>query len=580
MEENLKELKEIKEGLKSKGKGKKLSEEEKAELRERYGVIKEIPEQIVEEVEVVEKKPERKEEIPEVLLKVERMDARVSAVEEYKKILDEKISRISEEIGELRSTFLALDKRFSSIEINAERVLKAVSEVKPEAIKGNFEKVDKEILETNARIERLNAMLESLKKEWSELKSAFDKIKNLENVLDVARKIEEKIAKVEEVSRYADRTAAKVEVVFSELSGKLGEIERQKGKIGKLDELTKEMVKMLDEISLRLPKFAEKGEIERALEEVEKKIQVSPKEFNEIKNAIKEGSLEISEMRKILEGYENKLKIFDERVGKIENVANSLESRIDSKIGDKLNAFESKINGISEEVRSFDSKFASMLNNMEILNKKVEDVSSLEISEIKNKLGENESKLKIFDERVGKIENAVNNLESRIDSKIGDKLNLFENKINGVIEEVRSFDSKFASMLNNMEILNKKVEDVKVGYEEKIRESTKIIEEFSIIAKNLMKAMEEESKRIKNIEKIAKINFEINKLQNLTTEEEVNKSLENIRNFVNEMKSLGIFDDGIKEFIGKSLLNFAENWSYYDENLSNLYLKEAKAYLS
>jgi chromosome segregation ATPase len=494
MEENLKELKEIKEGLKIRGKGKKLSEEEKAELRERYGVIKEIPEQIVEEVEVVEKKPERKEEIPEVLLKVERMDARVSAVEEYKKILDEKISRISEEIGELRSTFLALDKRFSSIEINAERVLKAVSEVKPEAIKGNFEKVDKEILETNARIERLNAMLESLKKEWSELKSAFDKIKNLENVLDVARKIEEKIAKVEEVSRYADRTAAKVEVVFSELSGKLGEIERQKGKIGKLDELTKEMVKMLDEISLRLPKFAEKGEIERALEEVEKKIQVSPKEFNEIKNAIKESSIEISEMMKILEGYKNKLKIFDERVGKIENVVNSLESRIDSEIGDKLNAFESKINGISEEVRSF--------------------------------------------------------------------------------------DSKFASMLNNMEILNKKVEDVKVGYEEKIRESTKIIEEFSIIAKNLMKAMEEESKRIKNIEKIAKINFEINKLQNLTTEEEVNKSLENIRNFVNEMKSLGIFDDGIKEFIGKSLLNFAENWSYYDENLSNLYLKEAKAYLS
>jgi hypothetical protein len=131
-----------------------------------------------------------------------------------------------------------------------------------------------------------------------------------------------------------------------------------------------------------------------------------------------------------------------------------------------------------------------------------------------------------------------------------------------------------------MEVLNKKVEDVKVGYEEKIRESTKIIEEFSTIAKNLMKAIEEESKRIKNIEKIAKINFEINKLQNLTTEEEVNKSLENIRNFVNEMKSLGIFDDGIKEFIGKSLLNFAENWSYYDENLSNLYLKEAKAYLS
>ena len=53
----------------------------------------------------------------------------------------------------------------------------------------------------------------------------------------------------------------KSENVFSELNRKVSELENQKEKIAKLDELTLEMTKMLDEVTLKLTKFVNKKDL-------------------------------------------------------------------------------------------------------------------------------------------------------------------------------------------------------------------------------------------------------------------------------------------------------------------------------
>jgi len=425
------ELEELKESVLGKKEEDKKAKRE--ELAKRYEVMKGIPEQIVEEEveEEKEKKREKREEFnaTEIVLKVERVDARLASLEEQRRALEDRISHLSEEIGELRSSLLNLDKRFSNIEVNAERAVKAVEEVTPDKIKLEFKRVDREILETKAEIERIQTMLQELKKESNELKEILKKIKDVENVVEISRKIEEKISRVDEATLHADRTAAKVEVVFSELSEKLGEIERQKGKIARLEELSKELVKMLDE----------KSELVKVVEEATKQ-QPLVNEISRINSEVKKLK---DEMGKIdLEIFNKRLQELASKLSLLENLQKEFEKSFQDLEGKILNleTTQKEVKGKLTNLSTFDKslqELAGRLSLLENLQREFEknsqdlarrinelDVSRLELARVKT-----------LEEKILEIEKSKEELEEKLASlEKKEELKLLEEKINVHLE--------------------------------------------------------------------------------------------------------------------------------------------------
>ncbi|MCS7106413.1 MAG: hypothetical protein NZ942_03790, partial [Candidatus Aenigmarchaeota archaeon] len=82
-------------------------------MKEKYGVIEEIPERELEE-EVKRKKGSKVEveeiTLPELLLRVEKIEGKIEVLTDFKKSIDERVEVISEGIGELRSTLLEKEK--------------------------------------------------------------------------------------------------------------------------------------------------------------------------------------------------------------------------------------------------------------------------------------------------------------------------------------------------------------------------------------------------------------------------------------------------------------------------------------
>jgi len=452
------ELKKIKETIEKEREEKKQKEKEEkiSELKERYEVVKGIPEQIVEEEKVEVKPKEGKEEIPEIILKVERLDAKIATLDDYRKVTDEKISRISEEIGELRSTFLALDKRFSPLEVNAERALKAVSEVMPEKIRADFQKIEREILGIRAEIERMNTIIDSVRSEEKKLMEAFEKIKNVENVLDISKKIEEKIARVEEASRYADRVSAKTEVVFSELSGKLAEIERQKGKISRLDELTKELVKTLDEISLKIPKFAEKVEVSKLGEEILSKIKsIEPESIKmEIAKEINSrvGTLR-EEITNSLREIENTKKSLEEIPKKVESL--SLELAQSKSEIEELKKSMTKEIPIEEMRAEYEKKIEEIKRIPEILSRveSLVEENSIALKDVEEKNEKKFSKISKLIEELTKIVEAESARSESLQQAMNNYFKILT-KVNGLQTLTKKEDIE-ASLANIGEDLRK-----------------------------------------------------------------------------------------------------------------------------
>lgn len=322
IEENIEEKsfneieKEQEEKLEEIERNKKAKESE--ELKKKYGVIKEIPKREIEE-EFVETSKKTKEDfegeadIPELLLRIEKVDGKLEVLDNSKNEVSERVTQLAEEIGELRSMIMERERSFTKIETGFETVKETVSGLEPTRIKSAFEKRKMEILENRAKIEEVEALVRALNEDVKKFRGLLEKIKSFENIVDLSFEIDKKVSEIREVKDYADKIAAKVENIFSELNAKVSQLEGQREKVEKLDELSIEVTKMLDEVSVKLTKFVEEKdlkELQKTMEENFKKMLDSKSPVVKIKgdqvvqvfqNRITELSSSITKLKSIVE---------------------------------------------------------------------------------------------------------------------------------------------------------------------------------------------------------------------------------------------------------------------------------------
>jgi chromosome segregation ATPase len=250
-----------------------VPKEEVEKLKERYGVTKGIPKRKIEE-EVVEtrEKPEETEEvkISDLILRLEKVDGKLEVLDRSKADVEERLTHLAEEIGELRTMILEKERSFDKLKSEFEKVQDTVSGLEPTKIKRIFEKTDQEILENRAKIETIENLVKALAEENKKFRKLMERIKSFENLVDISYEIDRKISQINDAKNYVDVAVSKVENIFSELNEKISQLESQREKIEKLDELTIEITKMLDEISVKLTKFVQEKDLKdfkKSLEE-------------------------------------------------------------------------------------------------------------------------------------------------------------------------------------------------------------------------------------------------------------------------------------------------------------------------
>jgi len=255
---------------------------EKKKLKEKYNVMKEIPERIVEESPeplkyVVYPKEEGEVGLHDLILRIEKMDGKLDMIDRFRDDVNERVTQLAEEIGELRTMIMERERSFDKIATEFEKVKDTVSGLEPVKIKTELDKKEKEILENKVKMERLETLVKALSEENKKFREIMDKIKSFENLTDISYDIDRKVSKIKEVKDHADMIASKVENIFSELNEKMSELENQRDKVEKLDELTIEMTKMLDEVSVKLSKFVEKKDLKQFQREIEEELKKSKK---------------------------------------------------------------------------------------------------------------------------------------------------------------------------------------------------------------------------------------------------------------------------------------------------------------
>lgn len=193
-----------------------------------------------------------KNDLDQITLKIEKIEGKIEMINEYKKNVDDKISRLSEQLGELRSMIMERERALMNIDTTYEKIKSLFEEVQPIKIQKDLEKKEREIVEVQSRADRLESLTREMVEEIKDFRKMLGSIKNVENLVSLLDKIDNKIQEVEAAKTYTDRVSGKVERIFSELSERLVNFDKNINRIENTEKLASELAKSVDSLEIKI----------------------------------------------------------------------------------------------------------------------------------------------------------------------------------------------------------------------------------------------------------------------------------------------------------------------------------------
>lgn len=237
------------------------------------------PQQIIVQIPSISSSPgkvtvQEEVDLRKLTMDVEKLGAEFTSLKDTRTQSDERLQRIAEDVGELRSLFFQREEAFRDTQSTTEKLKSAVEELEPDKFLKALHKNEGELMLAQSKIEKLERVSEEAGRQLKDAKAVLENVKGIENLKELLKEINTKSSKVEELHGSIERSTNKVEKLYVEVDRKLGEFNTFKAKLITLDELAKELMKLVDEAKIKLddtPNKSEFATLERGMQEELKK---------------------------------------------------------------------------------------------------------------------------------------------------------------------------------------------------------------------------------------------------------------------------------------------------------------------
>ncbi len=207
-----------------------------------------------------------------LLLKTEKLEGKLDAAAQSRGALEERLSGLNQEIGELRSSIMEKDKLIREFQGGFTRIKETAEAMEPEKVASRFAKLEEGIEKNEAGLEKVGMQMQEARKEVKDISEILENVRDVKNLVKLIKTLQEKVDKVEEHRKYASRTAAKIESMFSDMSSRLAEFQSFKDKISFNEETMHELMKSADMLETRMGGLVKKDDFKNFQTSIEDKI--------------------------------------------------------------------------------------------------------------------------------------------------------------------------------------------------------------------------------------------------------------------------------------------------------------------
>ena len=145
-----------------------------------------------------------------IAMELEKINVQVSSLKESKGASDERLQRVMETIGEIRSTVMQREAALSKEEALVKKLDDQVATIKPTEIVKEFAKRDKPITDLAMRADVLEDKVGLLNENMSHVQTLLRTIGGIENIAAMSKSMTAKINLVEDYLQKIDRMSDKV----------------------------------------------------------------------------------------------------------------------------------------------------------------------------------------------------------------------------------------------------------------------------------------------------------------------------------------------------------------------------------
>jgi len=253
----------------------------------------------VEDAENIEDSLSKKDEnskITKLSADLEKVKAGVEGFTEIRKSFTERFSRVSEQIGELRSMILERDKTIQEIELKAIKSADLVEAVHPEKIMTEVHKQEAKAEALKASLEGNEAIMDRVMNELKETKRKVEFFRGVDEIVKLSEDVKAELIEIKKIESRININTDKVETLYAEIRSKFKDIDGFKSELREKAVQIEQNIKDIIFLKEKSTGLVDKEELEKTVDKVQRHIDT-------LKKIEKTSSLskDISQLRNLLE---------------------------------------------------------------------------------------------------------------------------------------------------------------------------------------------------------------------------------------------------------------------------------------
>ena len=249
------------------------------------------------EVAPVEVSKEASTDIIKLKTEIEKLKGGAEAFKEVRSSFSERFTRISEQIGELRSMILERDRTIQEVELKAVKSSDLVSSVQPEKLMTEVQKQEVKIEALKANLEGNESIMNRIMEELRETRKKVEFFRGVEEVIKLSEEVKSELIEIKKVEGRINTQTDKVQTIYAEMRTRIQDLDAFKAQTMDAKASIEQNAKDVEFVKNKITNLAEKSELDKLVA----KLQTYINSLNEIQKKTS-FSKDIEQLKVIMEG--------------------------------------------------------------------------------------------------------------------------------------------------------------------------------------------------------------------------------------------------------------------------------------
>lgn len=191
-----------------------------------------------------------------------KLKAQFDQFAELRKVINERFTRINEQVGELRGMIMDSNRAMQDIEVKTVKAVDLVDAVHPDKLMVEVRKQDAKIESLKANIESNDAIMKTIMDQLKDIRHQVATFRGIEQVVELNDEIKKELMGIKKIEATVERHSDKIEGIFVESQKRFQEFESLSDKIKEMQKQLSSLVEQSDQNKVKVATLASKKEVE------------------------------------------------------------------------------------------------------------------------------------------------------------------------------------------------------------------------------------------------------------------------------------------------------------------------------